>query len=189
MMRFIVCTALFVWSVASVRWPVSAMRSAHSIVSRSRISPMRTTSGSSRRTAFRAFGKECVSACSSRWFTMQRLWVWRNSIGSSIVTMCFGCSRLILSSMVASVVDLPEPVGPVTRTRPRGLLHSPSTMFGMPSSRKPRISYGICRKTADTAPRCRKQLPRKRARPFTPKDKSSSSCSSKRCFWTSVRIE
>jgi len=38
---------------------------------------------------------------------MQRLWVCRNSIGSSIVTMWRGCSRLILSIIVASVVDLP----------------------------------------------------------------------------------
>ena len=29
-------------------------------------------------------------------------------------------SRLILSIIAASVVDLPEPVGPVTSTRPRG---------------------------------------------------------------------
>src|SRR5207344_1154151 len=48
MMRLIVCDAELVCSVANVRWPVSAMRSADSIVSRSRSSPMRTMSGSSR---------------------------------------------------------------------------------------------------------------------------------------------
>ena len=112
MMRLIDGVAELVCSVASVRWPVSAMRSADSIVSRSRISPMSTTSGSSRRTARSAFGKECVSACSSRWLTMHFLWPWRNSIGSSIVTMWSCCSRLILSSIAASVVVLPEPVGP-----------------------------------------------------------------------------
>ena len=37
-----------------------------------------------------------------------------------MVTMCSWRSRLILSIIAASVVDLPEPVGPVTRTRPRG---------------------------------------------------------------------
>jgi hypothetical protein len=36
-------------------------------------------------------------------------------------------SRLILSIIAASVVDLPEPVGPVTSTRPRGLLQISST--------------------------------------------------------------
>jgi hypothetical protein len=47
-----------------------------------------------------------------------------------------GRSRLILSIIAASVVDLPEPVGPVTRTRPRGFSHSFSTTAGSPSSRK-----------------------------------------------------
>ena len=112
MMRLIDVVAEFVCSVASVRWPVSAMRSAASIVSRSRISPMSTTSGSSRRTARRAFEKECVSACSSRWLTRHFLWPWRNSIGSSIVTMWSCFSRLILSIIAACVVVLPEPVGP-----------------------------------------------------------------------------
>jgi hypothetical protein len=45
---------------------------------------------------------------------------WMNSIGSSTVMMCPFRSRLILSIIAASVVDLPEPVGPVTSTRPRG---------------------------------------------------------------------
>ena len=42
---------------ANVKWPVSAMRSAASIVSRSRISPMSTTSGSSRSAARSAFAE------------------------------------------------------------------------------------------------------------------------------------
>jgi hypothetical protein len=36
----------------------------------------------------------------------------------SSVMMCFLCVALTRSIMAASVVDLPEPVGPVTRTRP-----------------------------------------------------------------------
>ena len=48
-------------------------------------------------------------------------------MGSSIVIMCSSRSVLILSSMAASVVDLPEPVGPVTSTSPRGLSHMPFT--------------------------------------------------------------
>ena len=46
MMRSIVLGALCVCSVASTRWPVSAAVSAVEIVSRSRISPTRITSGS-----------------------------------------------------------------------------------------------------------------------------------------------
>ena len=44
---------------------------------------------------------------------------WRYSIGSSMVTMWQGRVRLMWSIMVAKVVVLPEPVGPVTRTSPR----------------------------------------------------------------------
>ena len=62
-----------------------------------------------------------MSAPTSRWFTTQSLCGCRYSIGSSIVMMCRRCSVLILSMIDASVVLLPEPVGPVTSTRPRGL--------------------------------------------------------------------
>ena len=61
-------------------------------------------------------------------------------MGSSMVIMCSWRSLLILSSMAASVVDLPEPVGPVTSTSPRGLSQMPATTGGSPSSLKPRIS-------------------------------------------------
>ena len=96
------------------------MRSADSIVSRSRISPMRTMSGSSRSAERSAAANPCVSLCTSRWLTMQPLWAWMYSIGSSMVRMCSRRSVLILSIIAASVVDLPLPVGPVTSTRPRG---------------------------------------------------------------------
>ena len=112
------------------------MRRADSIVSRSRISPMSTTSGSSRRAARRALVKEWVSACSSRWFTTHFLCACRYSIGSSIVIMCSWRSVLILSSMAARVVDLPEPVGPVTSTSPRGLSQMVAITGGRPSSLK-----------------------------------------------------
>ncbi len=55
--------AELVCSVPKVKWPVSAMRSADSIVSRSRISPISTTSGSSRSAARKASVKHLVSAC------------------------------------------------------------------------------------------------------------------------------
>ncbi len=140
MMRLMVCAAELVCRVAKVRWPVSAMRSAASIVSRSRISPISTTSGSWRSAERRAFEKLWVSACSSRWLTMHFLCACRYSTGSSMVTMCSWRSRLILSIMAARVVDLPEPVGPVTRIRPRGFSQSRSMTAGRPSSRKLRIS-------------------------------------------------
>ena len=47
-----------------------------------------------------------------------------------MVMMCSWRSLLILSSMAARVVDLPEPVGPVTRMRPRGRSHSLATTGG-----------------------------------------------------------
>ena len=87
MMRLIVWAAEFVCNVANVRWPVSAIFSAASTVSRSRISPIRTISGSSRRAARNAFEKLFVSLCTSRWFTTQPLCWWMYSIGSSMVRM------------------------------------------------------------------------------------------------------
>ena len=134
MMRLIVCAAEFVCSVPNVRCPVSAIFSAASTVSRSRISPMRTMSGSSRSAARSAFEKLLVSLCTSRWFTRQFLCAWMYSIGSSIVRMCSCRSLLILSIIAASVVDLPLPVGPVTSTRPRGRSASDPRTAGSPRS-------------------------------------------------------
>ena len=59
MMRLIVCIAELVCSVPNVKWPVSAIVSADSIVSRSRISPISTTSGSWR-SAARSADREAV---------------------------------------------------------------------------------------------------------------------------------
>ena len=67
--RLMVEVAELVCSVAKVKWPVSAMRKADSMVSRSRISPISTTSGSSRSAARSEFANEWVSAWTSRWFT------------------------------------------------------------------------------------------------------------------------
>src|ERR1700726_4517065 len=57
--------------------------------------------------------------------------------------MCSSRSLLILSSMAARVVDLPEPVGPVTSTNPRGLSQRPFTTAGSPSESNPLGSPGI----------------------------------------------
>jgi hypothetical protein len=87
-----------------------------------------------------------------------------------------------LSIIAASVVDLPEPVGPVTSTRPRGFSAIFAIEAGRPRSVKVRMLNGICRMTIETQPRCLKQLPRNRARFWMPKEKSSSSSISKRFF-------
>ncbi len=87
MMRLIASAASAVCSVEKTRWPVSAAESAVATVSSSRISPMRITSGSWRRTRRSARSKDPVSVPISRWLMIERLSVCRNSIGSSIVTM------------------------------------------------------------------------------------------------------
>ncbi len=66
--------------------------------------------------------------------------------------------------IAASVVLLPEPVGPVTRISPRGRSASLAITGGSPNSLKVRTLKGIMRITMDTQPRCLKQLPRKRAK-------------------------
>ena len=120
-MRSTVCAALFVCRVAKTRWPVSAAVTASAIVSRSRISPTRITSGSSRSDgAQRVLESLGVHAQLALVDDAAACAMCRYSIGSSIVMMCSLRSWLIWLIIAASVVDLPEPVGPVTRTRPRG---------------------------------------------------------------------
>ena len=72
--------------------------------------------------------KLVASAPISRWLTMHRLWRCTNSIGSSIVRMWSVRLRLTSSIIAASVVDLPEPVGPVTSTSPRGCIASAASV-------------------------------------------------------------
>ena len=73
----------------------------------------------------------------------------------------------MMSTIAASVVDLPEPVGPVTSTNPRGLRVNSSSTGGSPSSSRLGISCGMRRKAALIEPRWKKQLTRKRATPGT----------------------
>ncbi len=93
------------------------------------------------------------------------------------------------STTLASVVDFPEPVGPVTRIRPRGFLDRSVTMGGRLSSSKVMILKGMARNAPATFPRCTKMFPRNRESFWTLNDRSSSFVSSKRCFWASVRTE
>jgi hypothetical protein len=81
-------------------------------------------------------------------------------------------------TMAASVVDLPEPVGPVTSTMPRGWSAISAKILGALRSSSDRIFEGIVRITA-AAPRCcTKALTRKRARFGTANEKSHSRFSS-----------
>ncbi len=168
MIRLIVSVASSVWSVDMTRWPVSAAVSAVSIVSRSRISPTRITSGSWRRALFSACPKLMVSTPTSRWFTIDRLSRMRNSIGSSMVMMWQVSVALTWSTIAASVVDLPEPVVPVTRTRPRCSPAIFSITFGSISCSIDMILKGMTRSTTPRVPRCWKMFTRKRPSPGTP---------------------
>ena len=142
-----------VWRVPKTRCPVSAAVRAVAMVSRSRNSPTRMTSGSWRRACLRALAKLRVSVPTSRWFTTAVLWRCRNSIGSSTVITCTARVRLMRSMIAASVVDLPCPVAPVTSTRPRVMRANSPTIGGMPSSSSDRMSSGMARSTAPTEPR------------------------------------
>ena len=189
MMRSTVCTASGVWMVASTRCPVSAAVSAVEIVSRSRISPITTTSGSWRSTWRRASPKLWVSLVISRCFTMLRRLRWMNSMGSSTVMIIRCCSSLIWLMMAASVLVLPLPVGPVTNIRPLVLRAISSTTGGTPSWRSPRILSCTTRKAASTPPRWRWTFIRKRPMSATSTERSSSHFSSNWAFWASLRME
>lgn len=97
-----------------------------------------------------------------------------NSIGSSMVMMWLARSWFILSITAASVVDLPEPVGPVIKTRPRGYSENLPTICGKLSCSMVLISLGIKRSAAAKLPRSWNALTRKRPRSPNAKLKSNS---------------
>ncbi len=105
-----------VCSVESTRWPVSAASTAMCAVSRSRISPTMITSGSARSIersptskVTPALGAICICLMPAMRF----------STGSSIVRIQRSPS-LSACRAAYSVVDFPDPVGPVTSTAPLG---------------------------------------------------------------------
>ena len=120
MIRSMVWLALLVCSVENTRCPVSAAVMTVDTVSRSRISPTMITSGSWRMVLRSASRNAGVSVPTSRCETVAMWSVNRNSIGSSIVTTWQGRVCAMSWMIAARVVDLPEPVGPVTSTRPAG---------------------------------------------------------------------
>jgi hypothetical protein len=87
MIRSTVEGAEEVCKVPKTRWPVSAVSMAMATVSRSRISPTSTMSGSSRRAARRASLKESVCSRTWRWLMRHFLFSCTNSSGSSMVMM------------------------------------------------------------------------------------------------------
>src|SRR5688572_8836870 len=113
----------------------------------------------------------------------------RNSIGSSMVMMCSVRWALMKSIMAASVVDLPDPVVPVHRIRPRCSPQILSSTTGRPSSRTVRILTGMTRRTRPTVPRCWKTLQRNRPRPGTEYAMSISRLSLNFCFWRLLMME
>ena len=129
-----VSVALMVCRVENTRCPVSAAVNAADTVSWSRISPTRMTSGSWRSTTRMAEPKVSVSNPTSRWSMSARSSVWRYSTGSSMVTTWHDRVWLMWSTMAARVVVFPDPVGPVTSTRPRISSAIRVTTSGRPSS-------------------------------------------------------
>jgi hypothetical protein len=189
MIRSMVCAALLVCRVEKIRCPVSAAVSTVWTVVRSRISPTMTTSGSCRNTLRSASAKLGVSVPTSRWVTAPRLSFRRNSIGSSMVTRCTRRVSAMSRSSAASVEDLPEPVGPVIRTRPCGSWANSDSTGGSPQSSSDGKSNGTRRNTADTVLRCWKTEARNRDTPERLYPKSAENRSSRALRCVSVRMD
>ena len=71
-------------------------------------------------------------------------------------------ARLMYSIIDASVVDLPDPVGPVTRTNPCLKSHAAASAGGMPISPGVGTASGIARIDIASSPLRKKQFARKR---------------------------
>ena len=99
-----------------------------------------------------------------------------------MVMMCSARDEFTRSTIAASVVDLPEPVTPVTSTSPRGMSQICSTTLGRNNSSSARILVGMTRSTNPTLPRCWKIFTRKRPNPATPYAMSISVVSLNFCF-------
>ena len=110
-----VLAAELVWSVENTRCPVSAKLNTDSAVSLSRISPTKMMFGSSLIADLKAFANDRVSCQISLWEMIHFFGSKMNSIGSSIVIRFWLLVSLRWSSIATNDVDLPEPVGPVTR--------------------------------------------------------------------------
>gem|GEM_PF-1339670 len=112
---FIVLDAEFVCKVLKTKCHVSAKFNTDSAVSLSRISPTNNISGSCLIADLRAFSKDQVSCPISLCDTIHFFGSKTYSIGSSIVIKFSGLSPFISSSIATRDVDLPLPVGHVTK--------------------------------------------------------------------------
>ena len=153
MMRSIDWAELLVWRVEKTRWPVSAAVMTVWIVAQSRISPTMMTSGSCRIMFLSASRNAGVSVPTSRCETEPRASMKRYSMGSSIVTTWTARFSVTDRMIEASVVDLPDPVGPVMRTRPAGMWLNVSRTSGRPRVAMSGMLKEIRRKTPATDPR------------------------------------
>ncbi len=153
----------------------------------SRISPIRMQSGACRRAFFSATSKLLVSLPTSRWLTMDFLLVKMNSTGSSSVRMWPDFCSLRRSSMAESEVDLPEPVAPTMRIRPRFCMMISFRISGNPSESIAGMLPGMKRTTTAGEPFWRKALMRKLPTPSREKAVFSSISSSYSLTWRSVR--
>jgi len=145
-----------------------------SIVAKSRISPTMMMSGSIRIAAFSAGPKPSVSIPTSRWTMQLRSERKRNSTGVLDRDDVERKDSFKYRSIEASVVDLPLPVGPVTRISPFGARAiSPRTGGSRSFLERADLRRDHAHHDA-RAPRCRKMLTRKRA-PFSSEYEASSS--------------
>ena len=165
MMRSSAWLVEFACSVHITRWPVSAKAIACSIVSRSRTSPIRITSGAWRSVFFSATCQVSQSTPTSRCEMMQFLCGCTYSIGSSIVMMWPFEFSLRYPTIAASEVDLPEPVAPTTMMMPRLAIASSLIRCGRFSSSVVGMWSAIVRNTMPTLPCCTNAETRKRPMP------------------------
>ena len=108
-----------------------------------------------------------MSVPTSRWLIDATLSAYRTSTGSSTVTMWTGFVPLMCSIMADSVVVLPEPVGPVTRIKPRCSSAICRTASGRPTSANVGPPKLRRRRTMLVDPRWWKTFVRNRPTSFT----------------------
>jgi hypothetical protein len=155
--------ALGVFMVPSTRCPVSPAETAMRTVSTSRSSPTTMTSGSSRSEPLSAVRNDLVVTPTSRWLIMAFLRGCTCSTGSSTVMMWCERSLFSRSTIAASVVVFPWPVGPVTTMSPWWWCVACATPSGRPSAARVGTSRGITRRAILKPVRWLATLTRKRA--------------------------
>src|ERR1022692_3263966 len=172
-MRETDCAASLVCNVENTKWPVSAAVSTVAMVSGSRISPTRMTSGVCRRMLRSELTKSGVSCPTSICSTMELRFTCWYSTGSSMVTMWTRRCVLIRSIRAASVELLPQPVAPVTSTRPWRRSAMRARAAGRCSDSSVGIRTGRRRMLAARVPRWWWMLARKRPTGSRTKQKST----------------